>query len=209
MLPSRQPLIAAPQPMPGVRCGRQAFTLVELLLVMSLLVIILSITAPTLGNFFRGRTLDSEARRLLSLTRYGQSRAVSEGIPMTLWLDSKDRDYGLEGEVGFNDLDTKQVLFTLDKDIDMEVILAPRSASRMLNSNRSKAENYRNLSGMNANRRNLPMIRFLPDGSIAEESPSRVQLMNREGERLFVGLSRYRLRYEIQGPTNLLYEVGP
>src|SRR6185295_17984721 len=54
------------------------FTLIELILVMAILTIAVSITAPALSNFFHGRTLDSEARRMLALTRQGQSRAVSE-----------------------------------------------------------------------------------------------------------------------------------
>src|SRR5436305_6369144 len=57
-----------------------AFTLMELILVMTVLAIAVSITAPALSNFLRGRTLDSEARRLLSLTRHGQSRVVAAGM---------------------------------------------------------------------------------------------------------------------------------
>ena len=66
--------------------GRGGFTLIELILVMAVLAIVLAIIAPSLGNFFRGRTLDSEARRFVSLTRYAESRAVSEGSPMLLWM---------------------------------------------------------------------------------------------------------------------------
>ena len=54
---------------------------------MAILTITVSIAAPALSNFFRGRSLESEARRLLALTRQGQSRAVSEGVPMDLWVD--------------------------------------------------------------------------------------------------------------------------
>ena len=53
-----------------------AFTLIELILVMAILTMAVSVTAPTLANFFRGRTLDAEARRLLAMTRGGQNRAV-------------------------------------------------------------------------------------------------------------------------------------
>ena len=58
---------------------------------MALLTIVISLTAPSLSRFFHGRTLDSEARRLLALTRSGQSRAVSEGMPMDLWVDADAR----------------------------------------------------------------------------------------------------------------------
>ena len=40
---------------------RGGFTLIELVLVMALLVVAISVTAPVLSRFFRGRTLDSEA----------------------------------------------------------------------------------------------------------------------------------------------------
>src|SRR5690348_10362592 len=48
-----------------------AFTLMELILVMTVLAVAVALTAPALAGFFRGRTLDSEARRLLSMTRQG------------------------------------------------------------------------------------------------------------------------------------------
>src|SRR5215467_5625288 len=78
-----------------------AFTLIELILVMTVLTIAASITAPALANFFRGRSLDSEARRMLSLIRQGQSRAVSEGVPMELWIDAQQGAYGLEAEPSY------------------------------------------------------------------------------------------------------------
>ena len=45
--------------------ARRGFTLIELILVMALLTVVISLTAPRLSRFFHGRTLDSEARRLL------------------------------------------------------------------------------------------------------------------------------------------------
>src|SRR5438067_3213545 len=89
-----------------------AFTLIELILVMTVLTIAVSLSAPALANFFRGRSLDSEARRLLALTRQGQSRAVSEGIPMELWLDPANSAYGLEAQPGYEPNDSKAVSFT-------------------------------------------------------------------------------------------------
>src|ERR1035437_4108051 len=70
-----------------------AFTLIELTLVLALLVVITSLAAPAMANFIRGRALDSEARRLFSLTHAAQSRAVSEGMPMVLWVDEKQGAY--------------------------------------------------------------------------------------------------------------------
>jgi type II secretion system protein H len=78
----------------------RAFTLIELILVMTILLVVMAVAFPSLRGFFRGRNLDSEARRILALTRYGQSRAVAEGVPVVLWIDSKQRTYGLEAAAG-------------------------------------------------------------------------------------------------------------
>src|SRR5213082_1044073 len=86
-----------------------AFTLIELVLVMTILLIVFSVALPSLKGFFRGRNLDSEARRFLSLTRYGQSRAVSEGVPMVLWMDPASGTYGLQQESGYNPIDAKAI----------------------------------------------------------------------------------------------------
>ena len=84
----------------GPKTGRPpgAFTLVELILVMAILTVTISLVVPSLSRFFGGRSLDSEVQRFLALTRYGQSRAVSEGMPMMLWVDEKNSLYGLQSE---------------------------------------------------------------------------------------------------------------
>src|ERR1035437_9191760 len=101
---------------------RRGFTLIELILVMALLTIVISLTAPKLSRFFHGRTLDSEARRLLALTRSGQSRAVSEGVPMDLWVDAAQGTFGLEAEPSYDTSDPKAVDFALDSGLQLEVV---------------------------------------------------------------------------------------
>src|SRR5437868_4904235 len=101
--------------------ARGAFTLIELILVMALLVIVIAVTFPSLQSFFRGRTLDSEGRRFLTLTRYARNRAVSEGVPMTIWVDLIQGSYGLEAQKGFLDRDDKAVEYTVDEKLDIEI----------------------------------------------------------------------------------------
>src|SRR5438128_2340756 len=100
--------------------SHRAFTLIELILVMALLLIVLGVAFPSLKSFFQGRNLDAEARRFLSLTHYGQSRAVSEGLPMMLWIDAPGRAYGLQVQTGYTETDDKAVQYTLDKDLDVQ-----------------------------------------------------------------------------------------
>jgi Tfp pilus assembly protein FimT len=164
------------------------------MLVMALLSIVLSVSLPSWSSFFRGRTLDSEARRLLALTRSGQSRAVSEGVPMVLWLDVDARVYGLKEEPGWVDTDPKAVEFTLDSDLKMEVI----------HSNTDKAAAALNKPQSNAlvdQHSNLPKMRFQPDGSIDETSVSAVRISDRSTS-LWLAKSRNLLNYEIRSQFN-------
>ena len=166
---------------------RCAFTLIELILVMALLVVVLAVAAPSLSNFFRGRTIDSEARRFISLTRYGQSRAVSEGVPMVLWIDTKQRTYGLKQESGYAEQDTKAVDFALGKDLQVEVAdLLPRSSQSSPSSQKQQTDP------------NVPTLRFQPDGFIGEASPQSVVIREQTGESIWITQSRNRLNYEIQ-----------
>jgi prepilin-type N-terminal cleavage/methylation domain-containing protein len=175
---------------------RSAFTLVELLLVMTVMVVAMSICAPMLANFFRGRTLDSEARLLLALTHSGQNRAISEGIPTRLWIDSAQHAYGLQQDPGWSDRDPKAEEFPLDKDLRIEVLNANNPGS---SSTRTKLPPS---AQTKANPRNLPEIRFLPDGSIDETSPRALRLEDRNGTSLWLAQTTNRLSYEIRTEFN-------
>jgi type II secretion system protein H len=154
-----------------------AFTLIELILVLALLVIITSLAAPAMANFIRGRALDSEARRLFSLVHAGQSRAVSEGMPMVLWVDEKQGAYGLEAETTGKTGDSKAEKLTVDSTLQIAVLNAGLSAPTTFN--------------------NLPAIRFLADGTVDENSPQTLQLTDSAGISRWLIESRNRMGYEI------------
>jgi prepilin-type N-terminal cleavage/methylation domain-containing protein len=179
----------------------RAFTLIEMILVMAILTVAVSITAPSLGHFFSGRALDSEARRLLSLIRAGQSRAVSEGLPMELWFDADARTYVLEAETssktGGADTDARKVELSLDRDVKIEVpnktIARPAAASGSM-----MPVSTASVPPVNLKKPGLPTIRFLPDGTFGDTSPQSLQLIDRDGASLWVTLSRNRMNYEIR-----------
>ncbi|MBI3416013.1 MAG: prepilin-type N-terminal cleavage/methylation domain-containing protein [Verrucomicrobia bacterium] len=164
-------------------CHRRAFTLIELILVMAMLLIVIAVAAPTLSKFFRGRNLDSEARRFVSLTRYGQSRAVSEGVPMVLWIDAKLGRYGLQQEVSYTGVDLKAVEYALDKELRVQVTAAVAQPGQLMQARPTA--------------RNLPMLRFRPDGFISETSPERITIYEGERDSTLIAPSRNRLHYEI------------
>jgi type IV fimbrial biogenesis protein FimT len=155
-----------------------AFTLVELLLVLALLVVITSLVAPAMSNFIRARAVDSEARRLAALMHAGQSRAVSEGLPMVLWVDEKQGAYGLEAETPPKGGDPKAEDLTVDENVQIAV----------LNTGTAGLTTFQN----------LPAIRFLADGTIDESSPQTLRLADAKGNALWLIKARNHLGYEIR-----------
>src|ERR1041385_8841427 len=135
----------------GERLRGRAFTLIELMIVMALLLIVVSVTLPSLKGFFRGRNLDSEARRFLSLTRYAQSRAVSEGVPMVLWIDTRRGAYGLQQQAGYTTAGTNALTFQLSDELSVETQMPDSATAAGL------------VSPVAQGMGNVPMIRFTPD----------------------------------------------
>jgi type II secretion system protein H len=182
------------------KASRRGFTLIELILVMAMLLVVLSLAAPSLGRFFRGRDLELEVRRFLALTRYGQSRAVAEGVPMILWLDEKQRRYGLEEEFSYLDEDDKAVEFEVDADVKMEVAPLVRLANSELDLPRSLPA-PRVGSHRRTEMRSVVMVRFAPTGFLTDSSPQWVAFRSKREEdaqrALWVAQSRSRLCYEI------------
>src|ERR1035437_813169 len=178
---------------------RRGFTLIELILVMALLTIVISLTAPKLSRFFRGRTRGWEARRLLALTRSGQSRAVSEGMPMDLWVDAQQGAFGLQAEASYDTSDPKAVDFTLDSGLQLEVVnktvAAPVNTVTMNQAQRASTASVPRVNLVHAN---LPTIRFLPDGSIGEASPQSLHLSSSDGGSLWLAQARDGVNYEIR-----------
>jgi prepilin-type N-terminal cleavage/methylation domain-containing protein len=182
-----------------IRNPKAAFTLIELILVMAILTMAVSVTAPALANFFRGRTLDSEARRLLAMTRSGQNRAVSEGIPMDLWVDPANRKVGLDAEPSFEtDPDPKAVEFQVSDGIQIEVVkntvVTPTKASLSPLQTVSVAS----VAPAKLTHAALPTVRFLPDGTVSETSPQMLRLTGRDGASLWVALTEDKMGYEIR-----------
>jgi hypothetical protein len=160
----------------------RAFTLIELILVLALLVIITSLAAPAMARFIRGRALDSEARRLLALLHAGQSRAVSEGLPAVLWVDAKKNSYGLEAEASGTDGDPKAETLLVDATLQ----IASESGT----------------AGAASTFKNLPAIRFLADGSVDENAPSALRLSDGEGFSRWLIAAQDGSGYEIRDRQN-------
>jgi prepilin-type N-terminal cleavage/methylation domain-containing protein len=79
----------------------RAFTLVELILVMVLMVVLLALIAPFLSNSLRQHNLEQAAAQCLAVTEYARDEAVSQSVPMTVWLNPKNGQYGADPVAGY------------------------------------------------------------------------------------------------------------
>lgn len=157
--------------------ARRGFTLLELCLVLAMLSVAAALIAPALAHFVGGRSLDAEARRMLSLAHAAQCRAVSQGIPVLLWFDAAAATYGMEAEATRTE--------TADSHAE-EFALGDRMTLTVVNPTLSTTQ-----------KKHLPAIRFLPDGGIDESSPETVQLRDAFGAALSMKQTRNRMSYEI------------
>lgn len=162
------------------RSRLRAFTLIELILVLGLLAFVMAASAPSLSRFFGGRNLIEESRRFLALTEHGRNQAISEGIPMRLWMDIKGRQYGLKPEIGYPTNRFNSFHYHLREGIRLEIEASAVSRGFVKS----------------------PSILFLPDGSISENSLYEILLKDRRGQRR-IAPSSHRLNFELRDPHDL------
>lgn len=165
----------------------RAFTLVELIVVMVLLLIVAGMVAPRMSSFFQGRALSSEAQRLLSLMHYAQSRAVAEGSPVVLWLDPAKSSYGVEVLAGHESSDDlRDLAYTADPSIRFEI-----PAGSAVPESEDGDEAFGLPEG-------LPSVRFNPGGHFDEISVRRIVLRQGTQGALELTPKANGLGYEIR-----------
>ena len=173
------------------RSPAAGFTLIELILVMTLLAFASALVAPNLASFFRGRGLDQEARRLLSLTSYAHSRAVAEGVPIELWFDEPNGIYGATIRAGFSAEDPRAVEYALDPEITLILEVEER-----LEEPYELTETFDSAPDV--------AVVFQPDGLIEPGSATLLRLVRHDGEELIVALDRLGTAFEILTPNDLV-----
>lgn len=154
-------------------------------MVMVLLGIAAALVAPHMVSFFRGRVLSSEARRMIALTHYGQSRAQAEGVPVLLWIDPKEATFGLTTRPDRVSADTKAVTYTAGSGVELGV-LPPDPPT--------ESEDADERLGVPPG---ILAIRFMPDGYYDDASPSRIILRQDDGAEIDLVPTANRLGYEI------------
>ena len=171
------------------RSHRRAFTLIDWILILALLVVITSIAVPAMARFIRGRALDTEARRMVALMHAAQSRAVSEGAPMMVWVNEKTGGYGLCAEAS-GQSSGHTVRPTAGQNGD------PKAEELMVDSTLALAV-LKTSTGGQTLFNGLPAIRFQADGTVDESSPQTLKLTDSDGFARWLVETRLRTGYEI------------
>jgi type II secretion system protein H len=152
-----------------------AFTLVELILVMAVLATIMAISAPSLSRTIRGRKLQQEASRFLALTEFAREEAISQGVPVVIWLDSDGQRYGVEPKQGYSSIELHRE-YPLQTDIS-----------------------FGKTTG--ALQKDSVAIEFAPDGTLETSSVQEVQFVDRFQSEISVSQRTDHWGYEIVKQT--------
>jgi len=151
-----------------------AFTLIELILVMVLLATLLAVSAPALSRSFKGHTLEQETLRVLAATEYARSEAVSQSVPMVLWVNLEEKSFGVRAKEGFTGNPAREKSWTLPEDIHFEVTGAlPDTEGRMV------------------------AVTFDPEGMLNPESVETIELIHRNEDNFSLKKTEDGWEYEI------------
>lgn len=155
----------------------QGFTLIELILVMFLLATMGALMAPSLSGVFRSRNIESEALRFFSVTEYARSEALSQGIPMILWLKSETGEYGIKAKEGYEYSGSRSLRYQLDP--QMKFTVGESSSSKKVQ-----------------NQEETPLIEFSPAGYLMTESLSTLQISDLQNHSLWIQKTADGMGYE-------------
>jgi hypothetical protein len=116
-----------------------------------------------------------------------------------LWLDASTGHYGVERETRGENGDSLAQEFTVDENLRMAFDQAQRLIGQTLNGTRTVGV----LPGVSSSQRPTsartePSIRFLPDGTIDEDSPNALRIEDTDGSVLWLVEGSDRRHYEIR-----------
>lgn len=154
--------------------ARRGMTLIELILVMALLTILLTIMTPQLSGFFEGRREQEEARRLLALTRFARSEAISRSTAMEVWINPDSRQYGLRPRYATSQEEHAPREYQLAKGLDLTIDAGQRD------------------------QQGEATILFQPDGTIDDESLDEIVIKDSRQKEITLGRSDVGIGYAIR-----------
>jgi Tfp pilus assembly protein FimT len=92
----------------------------ELIIVMAILTVLLALAAPSLSSSLRAHNLEQAGAQLLALTEYGRDEAISQSVPMDVWLNPANGQYGVNPKAGFPGDPARNKQYTLNPDLQFD-----------------------------------------------------------------------------------------
>lgn len=145
----------------------RGITLIELILVMAILALVAAVAAPRLTGFSEGRKYVGEWNRFTSLLRYARSQAISRGLPVRVEFNQDPVRYRLD-EDGYRSGGNLQAA-------SQAVGLESRGEHVLPNK-----LSFEFPEGIQRDDGHVYIL-FLPDGSVDEQSPAELRLVEVNG----------------------------
>ena len=169
---------------------RTAFTLVELILVMALLVVFMALVVPDVARSLRQRNLEQEAARLLALTEYGRDEAAGQGVPMDVWIDPANRLFGVEPKAGYIGSTARARTFRLNDDMHFDPVSGGVTVQPGTGAGVATPPGQSAHGGITA-------AEFAPDGTLDPTSVASIRIADRKGAGVSVTQTADGYGYQI------------
>lgn len=140
---------------------------------MALLVILVGLVVPALARSVQGRDLKEEGTRFVSLTEYARSEAISQSVPVVVWVQPQSRSYGAEPKQGYDAAPGPAYHYTAAAGLQIAVSQGRTSGGQ------------------------TEAATFGPDGTLDLSSAETITFSDRHGGRLEVVRGRENWGYEI------------
>ena len=164
---------------------------------MALLVTLAAIAVPTLSRSMRGHNLDGQADRLLALTEYGRDEAVSQGIPMVMWIDVDGSRFGVDTKPGYGSgsENARSREYSLADDTHFDPVGQGMVSSVPLAGTAAQSQTAGVAIG--GAHGGVIVAEFAPDGTLDPGSLPNVRIVDRAGEALSISQTADAYGYEI------------
>lgn len=144
---------------------------------MAVLATVMALSAPSLSRSLRGRNLDQEAKRFIAATEWARNEAISQGVPMTLWIDVNNGGFGVESKPGYPVAKPIEKRFDLNPDLHFEL--------------------GDNSGGTTGSEDTVNAVELSPDGTPEPSSIASLRLVDRFNESVSIVKTRDGWGYEI------------
>lgn len=156
----------------------RAFTLLELIIVMAILCVLLALAAPSLSSSMRGHNLEQAGAQLLAVTEYGRNEAISQGIPMNVWVNPANGQYGVTAKPGYPAAPGRDKQYRLEPDLHFDAATSGMPSGNQLNA-----------------------AEFEPDGTLDPSSVQTIRIVATSRSGVSVTETRDGYGYELQKET--------